>query len=303
MLPPGTTLDDISEKFKWLYGSVESSDTLMPEFYHIVQGKSKKVQTFVLCLERALKAIKQQYPYAKTKEESHRHLKDYLFHGLKLNLCNALCYLYEKPDSQYSQLVMASRKTKAETLRSSVSEGRAKSAIEGTNTDLEEAKASSEPSYKAMTQQIAYLMSAVANQVKPELTKPSGCPGFKSHETNNYSSNTFQRPKCDQKNMTCWGCGGTRYSWRECSTPRQGNTLPFKPNFPNANPGRRQNLNGQEREETQPSNPSPSNHQGVIHIHKELRVAGAQTDSDYYNPNPWARILGRAIETDIEIDG
>ena len=28
-----------------------------------------------------------------------------------------------------------------------------------------------------------------------------------------------------------------------------------------------------------------------------------QDDSDYYNPNPWARILGRANKTDVEIDG
>ena len=151
-LPPGATLDDILEKFKWLYGSVESSDTLMQEFYHIAQGKSEKVQTFVLHLERALKAIRQQYPYAMTKEEGHRHLKDHLFHGLKPNLCNALHYLYDKPDSQYSQLVMACRKAEMETLGSGVSEGRAKSAIVGTNTDLAEAKASSEPSYKAITQ-------------------------------------------------------------------------------------------------------------------------------------------------------
>ena len=34
-----------------------------------------------------------------------------------------------------------------------------------------------------------------------------------------------------------------------------------------------------------------------------MRVAGAQTDSDYYNPNPWARILGRTNETGVEIDG
>ena len=47
---------------------------------------------------------------------------------------------------------------------------------------------------------------------------------------------------------------------------------------------------------------SPSDNQGGIHIHKELRVAEAQTDSNYYNPNPWARILGRANETDVEID-
>ena len=202
-LPPGATLDDMLEKFKWLYGSVESSDTLMQEFYCIAQGKSEKVQTFVLHLERALKAIRQQYPYAMTKEEGLRHLKDHLFHGLKPNLHNVLHYLYDKTDSQYSQLVMASKKAEMETLRIGVSKGRAKSAIVATNTDLAKTKASSEPPYKAITQQIAYLMSAVAKQVMPELTKPSGCLGFKPNETNKYSSNTPQRPKHDQKNMTC----------------------------------------------------------------------------------------------------
>ena len=68
-LLPGAILDDIIEKFKWLYGSVESFDTLMQEFYKIVQGKNEKVQTFILHLERALKAIKQQHPYAMTEEE------------------------------------------------------------------------------------------------------------------------------------------------------------------------------------------------------------------------------------------
>ena len=57
-----------------------------------------------------------------TEEEGHRHLKDHLCHGLKPNLHNALHYLYDKPDSQYSQLVMASRKAETETFGSSVSE-------------------------------------------------------------------------------------------------------------------------------------------------------------------------------------
>ena len=129
----------------------ESSNTSMQEFHQIAQGKSEKVQTFVLHLEWALEAIKQQHPYAMTKEEGHRHLKDCLFHGLKPNLCNGLHYLYDKPDSQYSQLVMASRKAEMETLGSSVSEGRARSAIVGAKTDLVEAKASSEPSYETIT--------------------------------------------------------------------------------------------------------------------------------------------------------
>ena len=144
---------------------------------------------------------------AMTEEEGHRHLKDHSFHGLKLNLQNTLHYLYDKPDSQYSQLVMASRKAEMETLGSSVSKGRVKSALVGANIDLAEAKASSEPSYETITQQIAHLMSGVANQVNPEQTKTSGHPGFKPNGNNKYSSNTFQRLKHDRKNMTCWGCG------------------------------------------------------------------------------------------------
>ena len=98
-LPARATLDDIIEKFKWLYGSVESFDTLMQEFYPIVQGKGKRVQTFVFHLEWALKVIKQQHPHAMTEEEGIKHLKDHLFHRLKSNIHNALCYMYDKPDS------------------------------------------------------------------------------------------------------------------------------------------------------------------------------------------------------------
>ena len=83
---------------------------------------------------------------------------------------------------------MASRKAEMGTLGSSVPEGRAKSAIVGINTNLAEAKATSEPSYEAITQEIAYLMSAVANQVNPKSTKPSGHPGFKPNVNSKYSS-------------------------------------------------------------------------------------------------------------------
>ena len=50
--------------------------------------------------------------------------------------------------------------------------------------------------------------------------------------------------KRDGKDMKCWGCGGRGHSWRECSTPRQGNTLPFKPTNQNQNQNTGQNLNG-----------------------------------------------------------
>ena len=134
------------------------------------------------------------------------------------------------PDSQYSQLVKALRKAETETVGSSVSEVRAKSAIVGTDTDLLAKGASSEQSYEVIMQQIAYLMPAVANRTNLNLNKNGGCMGFKSNGNGKYPSYTFQRPKRDKKNMTCWGCQGSGHSWTECSTPRQGNNLPFRPN-------------------------------------------------------------------------
>ena len=142
--------------------------------------------------------MKQQYPYAMTEEDGHRHLKDHLFDGLKPNLCNALQYLYDKPDSQYRQLVIASRKTKTETLRCSVSEIRAKSTVVGTDTDSQVKGASSKPSYEAITQQIAYLMSAVTNQTHQNLNKNGGCTRSKSNVNGKYLFTTFQRPKRDK---------------------------------------------------------------------------------------------------------
>ena len=95
---------------------------------------------------------------------------------------------------------------------------------------------------------------------QPEQSKHEengGCAGIKPNGNGKYPSTTFQRPKKDKNNMTCWGCGGLGHSWRECSTPRQGNNLPFKPNHLNQNQGDRQNLNGWQGEETQSSNPLP----------------------------------------------
>ena len=192
--------------------------------------------------------IKQQNPYAMTEEEGIKHLKDHLFHGLKPNIHNSLCCIYDKPDSQYSQLVMAAWKAETESPRSSVFKARAKSAVVGTASAPQVKVASSDPQYEVFTEQIAYLMSAITNQ---NLSKNNGHNGSRSNNGNGkYSSTKFQRSKKDRKDMKCWGCGGTGHSWREYSTPRQGNSHPFKPTNQNQNQNNGQNLNNQWGKET-----------------------------------------------------
>ena len=89
-------------------------------------------------------------------------------------------------------------------------------------------------------------MSAVTNQTNQNLSKNNGHNGYKSSNGNiKYSSTKFQIPKKDRKDMKCWGCGGAGHSWRECSTPRQGNNLPFKPTNQDQNKNTGQSLNDQ----------------------------------------------------------
>ena len=146
-----------------------------------------------------------------------------MFHGLRHNICNALHCMYDKPDSQYSQLVMAVRKAETETPGSGVSEVRAKSAV--VEIYSQSKMASSEPPYEAIMQQITYLMSAITNQN----TNNNGQNGsWCNNGSGNFSNTKTLRPKKEMKYMTCWECRGTGHGRRECSTPRQGNNLPFK---------------------------------------------------------------------------
>ena len=48
---------------------------------------------------------------------------------------------------------------------------------------------------------------------------------------------------------------------------------------------------------------SPNPVQGGVSVNKQIRKAGVCMGLDYHNPNPWVRLLGRANESEIEIDG
>ena len=94
---------------------------------------------------------------------------------------------------------MALRKAETETPGSSVTEARAKSTVVGTDTNLQVKGASSEPSYEALTQQIAYLMSAFTNQTPQNLNKNSESMGSSPMEMVSTHSLHSKNPKGIEK--------------------------------------------------------------------------------------------------------
>ena len=105
---------------------------------------------------------------------------------------------------------MDARKAETETLESGASDIRAKSAV--VELETQPKAIGSESAYEAIMQQIAYLMSAITNQNASN----NGQNGARCNNGNGIFSNTkTQRPKKDQKDMHCWGCGGSGHRWRE----------------------------------------------------------------------------------------
>ena len=113
--------------------------------------------------------------------------------------------MYDKPNSQYSQLVMDARKAKTETPGSNVSEASAKSAVVETDSQAKVAK--SDPFYEAITQQIAYIMATFTNQ---NTNKTNGQNGpNSSNGDQKFTGVKAQKFKKDRKDMKCWEYGDT----------------------------------------------------------------------------------------------
>ena len=109
-------------------------------------------------------------------------------------------------------------------------------------------------------------MSDITNQ---NPSKNNECNGSKQSNGNGkFSITKFQRLKKDRKDMKCWGCEGTGHGWKECSTPRQGNNLPFSwpPEFKWPMGGGNSSLQS-----------SPSSDQEAVNIDRQLRQVRLST--------------------------
>ena len=197
--------------------------------------------------------------------------------------------MYDKPQSQYSKLVMAARKAEIETPGRGVSEVRAKSAVVELATQPN--ANTSEPQYEAIMQQTAYFMSSITNQNASN----NGQNGVRCNNENGKFPNTkTQRPKKDQKicffgdaDLLDMGGGNVLHLDKAAITLSRQSIKMYT-----ADGGGNTDLQSSYHHE-----------KGGININGQLRQAGMFMRPEYYNPNPLVRILGRANESEIEIDG
>ena len=244
-LPVGSSVEAIFGKFAWMFGNADSMDALMQEFYQMVQAKSESIALFIIRLEKTMKAIRAKHPGRISEEESDRHLRERLFHGMREEFRMALRYKYDGNLAlHYSELAFAAREIENKNKKSSVHHGEARMKSATVADGVEVVTAAGSP-FDEIQKQIATLMSAIVNNQKQVSGKQNNGGGKFSKP---------QKPgQRDWSKSKCFNCGENGHGWRRCSKPVvDSNNLPFSP----------RNLNGQQGEgAANPPSAGEANHQ------------------------------------------
>ena len=204
-LPPGATISEIVEVLTRQYGTVESSDQLLSNFYQMVQFKGEEVANFAARLVGALNKIQRRFPHLVPQSDRDVQLKERLFHGMAKPLRDALRYMYGNKDVGYFDLLEEARKV--QECDEKVVNVKSKGA--GVETDTDD--------LGSLRDEVAELTAVM------KAAKTNGPPMFKGKRDNRNlkgpqvtSAGPFRgkfRP------VQCWQCDGWGHVARECPSP------------------------------------------------------------------------------------
>ena len=330
---PEATLDSIIKKFSIIYGNVKSYDILMGDFYHASQGEEESVTSFATCIEGLLSNVRDKYPQQIPQAKEQQLLKDRLFHGCQKGIRDSVKYRHADTTVDYMTFLEECRKAEDEDgVGKSRPKGKVKVAAATTSTPSPSTYNDAfSRQLRKQQQQFDTLMSKVQAMVTtlqshnaqaastfkkggPSIgmrgkgrmpftsTGGRGVPGGGGPPPPNRwrgqpqpqgpnSHQTLPHPQQEQGNSKtytesqCWQCGEVGHLKRSClPAKRQGAVT------------RGECLNSPTS-----SSHSPTISKSTNMVGKEM--ARSKTSSKFLNPDPWARLIGRANEEKIKING
>ena len=110
----GASIDNILTRLKTVYGNLTSFDELMRQFLNVLQSPYESVNEFVLRLEKAFAAIRDNYPLELTMVDKTQHLRERFYQGLKREIHQKLAPSYEDGRIPYVVLIKQARELEAE---------------------------------------------------------------------------------------------------------------------------------------------------------------------------------------------
>ena len=111
---PSYTVDEVITVLTQEYEGIVSSDMICKEFYQLKQECSEKVQVFSIRLRDMLTWLSIRFPDRVPKEDHDKILKDHFFYGIRSDIHNSICHLYDDGTVTFSWLLVKARRNEEE---------------------------------------------------------------------------------------------------------------------------------------------------------------------------------------------
>ena len=105
-LGPSYTVEEVIAVLTQEYERVASSEVTFKDFYQLKQERNEKVQAFSIQLRDMLTRLSMRFPDRDPKEDHDKILKDHFFYGMRSDLRNSICHLYDDDTVTFSQLLV-----------------------------------------------------------------------------------------------------------------------------------------------------------------------------------------------------
>ena len=212
-LPTGATVEEIVDILKKQYGTVESSDQLMTNFFQMTQNKGEDVANFAARLVGALNKIQRRFPHLISPGERDSRLKDRLFHGMLRPYRDALRYLHSNESIEYYDFLEEARKVQ-ECDDKWVAASNASAKSKSAQVDVEEDE------MVALRNQVEEL-TATVKSARVNGPPSRGKPNQEESDSRDSASSSTGSFRGKRRHIQCWKCQGWGHFSRDC--PSQGN--------------------------------------------------------------------------------
>ena len=104
----------------------QASDEILQEFHQMIQGPKESVQDFGEKLECIFRTINERFPgwYVPIQ------LKTRFFHGINDRLRDSMCYVYDRPEASFEDLLLAAMQAEVESRDHHLTKAKAVTVIE-----------------------------------------------------------------------------------------------------------------------------------------------------------------------------
>ena len=194
------------EQLDQQFGVGQAGDEILWGFHQMIQGPKESVQDFGAKLECIFRTINKRFPgwYAPVQ------LKTRFFHGINDRLRDSMCYLYDRPEASFKDLLLVAMRAEVESRDYHLTKAEAVTVIEPNGEN--EASGIGLNDLNEQLKSLGQYLKSATFTTKLKFSKSSQDPGNQSQGPGPSAAGPFRN--CPP--VQCYKCNGWGHYQRQC---------------------------------------------------------------------------------------